>query len=241
MGAKRKLDTQTSTDEIKIEQTVAVGAASETETVNETEKKAKKKPARQRSGKYVAVRAQIDKTKKYDAFAAVELLKKLSYSSFEGTVTAHVVVREIGISVPLTLPNSTGKKLRVAIANDEILKEVEAGKIEFDFLLSTPQFMGKLAKFASVLGPKGLMPNPKNNTLTANPELQKTKLEGGTVTVKTEKKAPLMHIRLGKTTMETKQLVENLEAVMKSLNNKIVRLVIASTMSPGIKVAIVEK
>ncbi len=239
MGTKRKAQDMSSTDQIKIEQ--PVGAAAEADAVvatEETPKAAIKKRDRRRSSKYRAVRAQIDKTKKYDPFAAVELVKKLSYSSFDGTITAHVVVHEVGITANVTLPHATGKSVRVAVVNDDVLKDIEAGKLDFDVLISTPQYMPKLARFAPVLGPKGLMPNPKNGTLTGNPEAQKKKLEAGSTTLKTEKKAPLMHIRVGKTSMATKELVENIEAIMKSLNTKIDRMAIAASMSPGIKVAV---
>lgn len=247
MGAKHKTETMSSTDEIKI--VAAPDAADNTvmDVTSATEgtvqdpalapKPAKPKKLRIRSQKYQAVRAQIDKTKKYDSFAAVELVKKLSYTSFAGTITAHLVVKEAGMTAAVTLPHSSGKSLRVVIVDEVVLKNIENGQIDFDILVAAPQYMPKLAKFAPVLGPKGLMPNPKNGTLTPNPEAQKKKLEGGTVTVKTEKKAPLVHIQIGKTSMETKQLVENLEALIKAFNTKLVRASIAATMSPGVKVS----
>src|SRR5581483_8221890 len=141
-----------------------------------------------------------------------------------------------GMSAALTLPNSTGKSIRVAIVDDALLDEIAAGNINFDALLATPQYMPKLARFAPVLGPKGLMPNPKNGTLTPNPEVQKKKLEAGTTTVKTEKKAPLLHIQIGKVSMDTAKLAENLDAVIKSLGTKLDGVTIAATMSPGVKV-----
>lgn len=247
MGGKRKDNIMTGDENIKI---VADPDALKTEGSTPGEEgvegvapaaePVKKKKSRVRSQKYTAVRAQIDKTKKYDSFAAIELVKKLSYTKFPGTVTAHLVVRETGMSASVTLPHSSGKTLRVAIVSDDILKDIETGKIEFDILVASPQFMPKLAKLAPVLGPKGLMPNPKNGTLTPNPEAAKKKLEGGTVTVKSEKKAPLVHVQIGKTSMETKQLVENLDALMKAFKTKLLRASIAATMSPGVKVIVVE-
>jgi large subunit ribosomal protein L1 len=240
MGAKRKT-TEIKSEEAKIVQPVNdqpqgdVQASDAAEDLT-TEKKKVAKKSRVRSARYVAVRAQIDKTKKYDLFAGVELLKKLSYTKFAGTVTAHAEVKEAGMTASLTLPHSTGKSVRVAIVDDAVLKDIAEGKINFDVLVSAPQFMPKLAKFAPVLGPKGLMPNPKNGTLTPNPEAQKKKLEAGTVSIKTEKKAPLMHVRVGKTDMTTKELVANIEALIKSLGIKLVNVNIAATMSPGIKI-----
>ncbi len=244
MGTKRKANVMTGDENIKIVEaptSEATENAGDTAMTVDAEQKpaVKTKKSRVRSQKYQAVRAQIDKTKKYDPFAAIELVKKLSYTSFAGTITAHLVVKEAGMSASVTLPHSTGKSIRVAIVTDEVLKQIENGEINFDILVSAPQYMPKLAKFAPVLGPKGLMPNPKNGTLTPNPEAQKQKLEAGTVTIKTEKKAPLVHVQIGKTSMDTKQLVENLEALFKAFNTKLVRASIAATMSPGVKVAYV--
>jgi large subunit ribosomal protein L1 len=255
MGAKKKTDVMENTDQIKIVADPTAQAVSDTptaageaadesqgETAAETTDKAeaKKKPSRVRSHKYAAVRAKVDKTKKYDALAAMELLKKLSYTKFDGTVTAHLVVKEAGVSAAVTFPHSTGKSVRVAIASDDVLKEIEAGTINFDILVASPEWMGKLARFAPVLGPKGLMPNPKNGTITKDPKAAKAKLEVGTITVKTEKKAPLMHVRIGKVSMEAKQLAANMETLMKSVGTKLESASVAASMSPGIKVALIE-
>jgi large subunit ribosomal protein L1 len=208
------------------------------EQVESTEKKVVKKAARVRSRKYAAVRAQVDKTKIYDAFAAIELLKKLSYSKFPGTIVADIIVREAGDSVTLTFPHSTGKSVRVAVVNDEVLAQIEAGTIEFDVLITEPRFMPKLAKHARTLGPKGLMPNPKNGTITDNPDLKRKELEGGKVAIKAEKKAPLMHVMLGKTSMDTKELVENMNTLLTALKGKALKASVTASMSPSIKVAV---
>lgn len=194
-----------------------------------------------RSKRYQAVRAQLDKSKFYPVKEAVELVKKLSYSNFVGSVEAHVIVREVGSSVDLTLPHSTGKSVKVAIADATLLSEIEAGKIDFDILLAHPEFMPKLAKLARVLGPKGLMPNPKNGTLTPNPELKKKELEAGKFTLKTEKKAPLMHLVIGKTEMSVAELGENIDALLKALKGKVLKLSISPSMGPGIKVLVEDK
>ncbi len=191
-----------------------------------------------RSHKYQAVRAKVDKSKAHSPLTAVELVKKLSYTKFAGSLEAHIEVKEIGISANLTLPHSTGKTIRVVVASEEVLAAVEAGKIDFDVLVSSPQFMPKLARLARVLGPKGLMPNPKNGTLTDNPERKAAEMAGGAQTLKTEKKAPLMHITLGKLSMEAKDLAENLEAVLKVLRGRIEKINLAATMSPSVKVLV---
>ena len=100
--------------------------------------------------------------------------------------------------------------------------------------------MGKITKFAKILGPKGLMPNPKNGTLTANPEKKKKELEAGSFTLKAEKKAPLMHLSVGKISLETKQLVENIEALLKALSGKALKLSLCASMSPSVRVDLSE-
>lgn len=242
MGTKRNV-VVSGVDDVKIVKSDAEPTVTEnetaveaTETVETPVKAAKKVSAR--SKKYHASRAQVDKTKNYDPFAAIELIKRLSYSKFDGTVEAHAVVKDIGDSVKVTFPFSTGRSIRVAIASDELLAEIEAGTISFDVLVATPQFMPKLTKFARILGPKGLMPNPKSGTLTPNPEQKKKELEAGSVLLKTEKKAPLIHTTLGKVSMDTKQLVENLDALIKALKGKAIKLSIAATMSPSVKVKV---
>lgn len=248
MGTKRNVDMSATTDTVKV-----VAAVDESPTTDVTEGAAEvtaegdaaKKPAkkaavaRARSKKYVSNRSQVDKTRLYDAFAAVELVKRLSYSKFDGTVTLDGVVREVGQQATVTLPHSTGKSVRVAIASDEVIAAVEAGTIDFDVLVSSPQFMPKLAKLARTLGPKGLMPNPKNGTLTPNPEAKKKELEKGALTIKTEKKNPVIHVSIGKVSMDTKVLVDNLTALMEALKGKLQKASISASMSPSVKVQVV--
>lgn len=238
MGSKKNVDMSATTDTVKVVKAQETTPTTATSEQPEEQKKKIVKSKRTRSKKYQAVRAQVDKTKQYDPFAAVELVKKLSFSKFDGSVEAHMVVKETPTSVTLTFPHSTGKKVTVAIASDEVIKQIEAGNIDFDVLVTTPAFMPKLAKHARILGPKGLMPNPKNGTLTNKPEDKKKELEGGKITIKTEKKAPLIHVIIGKTSMDTKQLVENIEALTTTLKGKLAKLSISATMSPGVKVKV---
>ncbi len=244
MGSKKNVnmsDTPSEVKEVKhIELTADANTDGQSEMTSEVTptaaevKKAKK--AHQRGHKYNLVRSQVDKTKMYDTFAAIEMLKKLSYTKFDGTITAHAVLRDEGISANVTFPHSTGKAIRVAIVSDELISQIEAGTLDFDVLVTSPQFMPKLARLARVLGPKGLMPNPKNGTITDNPERKKQELEGGQVTLKSEKKAPLMHVNIGKVSMATKDLVENLNALTDALKGRLLKLSVAASMSPSIKV-----
>jgi large subunit ribosomal protein L1 len=241
MGSKKNVDMSAKVDEVKIisDQSVANENTEANPTDGtQTSTKQKTKKVRTRGQKYTMVRSQVDKTKTYDAFAAIELIKKLSYSRFDGTITADVVLRSAGESVTLTFPHSTGKTVRVAIVNDELIAQIESGVIDFDILVTSAQFMPKLARLAKVLGPKGLMPNPKNGTITDKPENKKAELEGGKVTIKSEKKAPLMHVTIGKVSMDTKNLVENLTILTDVLKGRMLRLSLSASMSPSVKVAI---
>jgi len=233
MGSKRNIDMSDNTDVIK----VVEGSESSSAPAESVEKVVvKTKKTRVRSKRYVAGRSQVDRTKTYDPFAAIELLKRLSYSKFDGTITADAMVKEIGTEVKVKFPHTTGKQLRVAIATDELIEQIAAGTIEFDVLISPPAFVPKLAKYARVLGPKGLMPNPKNGTITNKPEEKMKELMSGSTIVKTERKQAVMHIVIGKVSMETKELVENVQALIEALDIRVVRLTLSATMSPGVRV-----
>lgn len=192
-----------------------------------------------RGDKYLGARSQIDRNKKYPLKSAVELLKKMKYAQFDETVELHLVLKDVVSSIDVSFPHSTGKTFRIQILNDETLKSLEKGIITFDILLATPAQMGKITKYARLLGPKGLMPNPKNGTLTNDPEKKKKELEGGRTTVKGEKKSPLMHVSIGKLSFESKVLEENAEALLKTLGNgKVLKATLSSSMSPGIKISV---
>ncbi len=111
---------------------------------------------------------------------------------------------------------------------------MEKGKIDFDALVAHPQVMAKVARF---LGPKGLMPNPKNGTISPTPEKVAEKLTGGEIAWKTEADFPIIHQVIGKLSFKDKQLEENFQAFTKSVGEtKIKNITLKSTMSPGIKV-----
>lgn len=227
MGSKKNVDMSTEATEEKVV---------EVEKKDDKEEKQAKKVAKLRSKKYQAVRSKVNREKLYDPQSAVSLIKKLSYSKFDGAVTAHVLVRTIGDQFDLKLPHTTGKTLRVAIVDDAVVAKIAEGTIDFDILLCEPRNISKITRYAKILGPKGLMPNPKSGTLTSNPELKKKELEGGKVSIKTEKKAPLLHINLGKVSMDEKSLLENLQALMKTVYGKALKITLAASMSPGVKV-----
>ena len=188
-----------------------------------------------RSKKYVSTRSKVDKTKKYPVSEAITLIKSLSYSSFDGTITLDGVVREAGKVGTFSLPHSTGKSIKVEIVTDEVIEKIAAGNIDFDVLVTTPAFMPKLAKYARLLGPKGLMPNPKSGTVTSKPKEKKAELEKGSFDLKTEKKAPVIHVNIGKVSMDDKKLNENIDYLLGKLKDRILQTTISATMSPSVK------
>ncbi len=206
-------------------------------------KKQKKQTKNQKkafhSQKYITMAQSFDKTKNYALSEALELLEKLQRKSFDETVELHINTLSAGVSGNVVLPNGTGKKTRVAVANDNLIAEIEKGIINFDILLATPDLMPKLARVAKVLGPRGLMPNPKNGTITQNPEEVVKKYEGGQISFKTEAKSPIMHLTVGKMSFGAKKLTENIESMLKAVKKtNIANATLKSTMSPGIKLKI---
>ena len=196
------------------------------------------------SEKYRKVATQVEKTKKYKLSEALELLEKVKYTKFDETVELHINTHEKGISGNVTLPHGTGKETRIEIANaavdakhvEELVKDIESGKINFDVLIATPDSMIKLAKVARVLGPRGLMPNPKNGTVTPKPEEAAKKFAGGQINFKTEAKFPLLHMAVGKLSFGDQKLAENIKSAVNAVKTKNIKNVtLKSTMSPGIK------
>ncbi len=235
------------------ERVVAVGPTEEelaaleqqetrTEEAPKEEKKAVKKIRQKkafRSQKYQTLLDEINRTRIYPLNEALELLEKLQRKSFDETVELHINTASGGISGNVTLPHGTGKKTRVAIADDKLIAEIEKGIINFDVLLAQPQMMPKLARVAKFLGPRGLMPNPKNETITPKPEEVAKKFEAGQINFKTEAKAPIIHLTVGKMSFGSKKLTENIEALIVAIKKpNIVNVTLKSTMSPGLKIKI---
>lgn len=193
---------------------------------------------RVRGKKYNDARAKVDKTKLYPLSDAVKLVKETSYSAFDGTVEMHLVVKKYGLSVNVELPHSAGKKQKVEVADDNTIKKLKKGKIDFDVLLATPDMMPKLIPFAKFLGPKGLMPNPKNGTLIKDTKDAK-KFSANSQTLKTEKKAPIIHTTVGKVSQKESELVDNTQAIIDAVTpRQILKAYLTSTMGPSVKLAI---
>jgi large subunit ribosomal protein L1 len=195
-----------------------------------------RKGKKSRGKRYLAVKKLLNREKLYPLAEAIKLLKKVSISSFNASVDVHVVVREIGLHGEVEFPHPTGKSAIVAVADEATLKKIEENKIDFTVLLATSAQMPKLIKYAKVLGPKGLMPNPKNGTITEKPEETIKKLAGKTK-YKTEEKAAVMHVTIGRVKDKEKALTENLVALLKTVGrSNLVRAVVAPTMGPGVKI-----
>ncbi len=195
-----------------------------------------------RGGKAMTTaKSQVDRNKNYGIEEAVALVKKTNITSFNATVTLHLnlTAKDAPTRVELTFPHAAGAAKKVAIVSDELLAKLDKNIIDFDILITTPAFMPKLAKYAKLLGPKGLMPNPKAGTVTPNPEVKVKEFEGGKTQVKAEPKYPLMHVTVGKTSQPEAELVANIRAMIEAVRPKfIVKATLAATMSPGIKLSL---
>ncbi len=192
-----------------------------------------------RGKKYQAAAKQIEK-KAYTLKDALELAQKTNPSKFDATVEAHVRLgvdprqADQNIRATVVLPHGNGKTIRVAVfapldeakkaaaagadiaEDEEFLKRLEKGEIDFDVLISTPAYMPKLGKFARLLGPKGLMPNPKAGTVTVDLEKAVKESKAGKVEYRVDKQA-IIHIGLGKTSFNAADLLENAETFFESL------------------------
>lgn len=200
-------------------------------------RKERKVKARIRSKRHNENGATVAKNITYPIKNSIEILRKFKKSKFDETVELHINVKEKGTSGVVSLPHGTGKTLRIKVADDALIADVEKGKIDFDVLIAAPSMMPKLAKVARVLGPKGLMPNPKNGTITDKPDSLIEKLSKGQVSYKTESTAPVIHLSVGKLSFEDKALEENINTVLTSVGAiRIEKVFLKSTMSPAIRI-----
>ena len=220
---------------VEVEEPIAAEAAE-----GELAKKGGRKTVEKiRGKKYVESKKKFDNVKVHPVAEAIKLVKETSYSKFDGTVELHMIVKKAGISAQVAFPHQAGKTKKVEVATDATIEKLKNGKIDFDILVATPAMMPKLVPFARLLGPKGLMPNPKNGTLV--PDTKKAQgFSTGIITLKTEKEAPLIHTVIGKVSQDPKELAENLEAIYKALGGgkQIEKAYVKATMGPSVKVKI---
>ena len=220
--------------------------------------------------KYTAAAAKVEIDKVYPAREAVALAKETSITKFDSTVEVHMrtaldprqsdqQVRDV-----VVLPHGLGKTVRVLVFatgegaaaaraagadfvadDDESLKKIEGGLLDFDVAISTPDAMGKVGRLGRVLGPRGLMPNPKAGTVVGPQDMVRAikEAKAGRVEFRLDKTANI-HVSIGKASFEADKLYENYLALMEAVNkarpsgakgNYIKRITVTTTMGPGIK------
>ncbi|MCL2485499.1 MAG: 50S ribosomal protein L1 [Endomicrobia bacterium] len=210
----------------------------------------------------------VDKNKTYSLAEATELVKQTAKAKFDETVELHI---KLGIDPKqsdqivrgtVLLPNGTGKSKRVAVlakgekqkeasnagadsvGSDDLIEEISKGKLDFDVLVATPDIMKDLSKVAKILGPKGLMPNPKSGTVTFDVGQTVTELKKGRVEYKNDAYG-IIHCPVGKASFDKEKLAENIRALFEAVSKAkpssskgqyIKSVSISSTMGPGIYV-----
>lgn len=215
---------------------------------------------------YTTARRAIDGTRLYTPLEGIRLLKSLEGAKFDETVEAHfrlgVDVRHADQIVRGTtvLPHGTGKEMRVAVfaegdkareaqeagadivGADDLAKQVQEGKLDFDVAIATPDMMGTVGKLGRILGPRGLMPNPKSGTVTFDVAKAVTDAKGGKVEYRTDRSG-IIHLSIGRKSFSETQLLENYGAVLGEImrakpaaaKGKYLRSIhLATTMGPSI-------
>lgn len=220
--------------------------------------------------KYLAAAAKVEQSRNYTPAEAISLVKETSVTKFDGTVEVHLrlgvdprhadqQVRDV-----VVLPHGLGKTVRVLvfvqgeganlareagadyIADDEMINRILGGWTDFDVAIATPDMMGKVGRLGRVLGPRGLMPNPKAGTVVPAEDIPRVvnEAKAGRVEFRVDKTANL-HVPIGKVSFDEKKLYENLAALMEAIKKArpaaakgayIKRVTLTSTMGPGVKV-----
>jgi large subunit ribosomal protein L1 len=220
------------------------------ETKTESSKKVQKPgKAKPRSKKYQEISQDLDRTQNYPLNEAIDTVKKLSYAKFNATIEAHINTAQTGIRGLVSLPYAAGRKLCILafgkgaensgadiVGSEELIEEINKGKINFDIVVTTPEWMPKLAKIARILGPRGLMPNPKNGTITEDLKKAVEGFQAGKTEYKTEAKAPVIHIAMGKLDQPTEELATNIKTLYQTIGkSRIKKITLSPTMGPSVK------
>jgi large subunit ribosomal protein L1 len=210
----------------------------------------------------------VDRDRVYPPLDGVELVKATSVVNFDATIEVHL---RLGVDPrhadqmvrgTVVLPHGTGKIVRVAVfaqgekaqealragadevGGDDLVKKIEAGWLDFDVAIATPDSMGMVGKLGKILGRRGLMPNPKAGTITFDVERAVKEVKGGRVEFRVDKTA-IVHAPIGKSSFEPAALVDNLAALVDAINRAkptgakgqyLRNLTIANAMGPGIRV-----
>ncbi len=218
--------------------------------------------------KYKEAAAKVDREKQYAPFEALSLVKEIAHASFNETVEAHF---RLGIDTrqadqqlrgTVSLPNGSGKTVRVAVfaegdaaraaeeagadivGSDELVASIQGGTIDFDATVATPDQMAKVGRLGKILGPRGLMPNPKLGTVTPDVAKAVKELKGGRVEYRADRYG-ICHVVIGKCSFTPEQLAENYGAIFDEIlrmkpstaKGKYVKsITVTSTMGPGVSV-----
>lgn len=223
-----------------------------------------------RGKKYKEVEGLVERTKIYAPEEAIDLVRKLAYTNFDATVELHLRMnldprkadQQIRGVVPL--PQGTGKPVRVLVfaegeaesiardagadhvGSDELIEKIQGGWFDFDVALAVPQIMGKVGRLGRLLGTRGLMPSPKSGTIIQPEDLPRTidEIRKGRVEYRLDRSGNI-HLPIGKTSFQDRQLLENFAAVMEAIVRAkpatqkgvyIRRIALAPTMGPSVRV-----
>jgi large subunit ribosomal protein L1 len=227
----------------------------ESKTAKVTEEKTEVKEAKvekqtKHGKKYTEASESVDRGRQYSVKEAVEMAQKTSYSKFPGTIELHINTSAKNMRGLTSMPYSIGRKLTILafgkgadesgadiVGTEETVEEINKGKINFDVVVTTPDWMPKLAKIARILGPRGLMPNPKSGTIAENLSKAVADLQAGKVEYKTEPNGQVIHLPVGKATQAAEEIVANIKALYNTIGrSRIKKVTVAPTMGPGIKV-----
>ena len=222
----------------------------------------------QHGKKYMAALEKIDRTRLYEPGEAIGIIKETASAKFDETIELHIRTgldtrhAEQQLRGTITLPNGLGKTQRVLVfaegegarlandagadfvGGDDLVKKIEGGWVDFDVALATKELMGKVGRLGRVLGPRGLMPNPRTNTVVEPEDLPKAIRESkqGRVEFRTDR-TNLVHVPIGKVSFEQNALFENLAALIDAIVREkpsgakgqyIRSMTLASTMGPGV-------
>ncbi|MFN8472957.1 MAG: 50S ribosomal protein L1 [Anaerolineae bacterium] len=224
--------------------------------------------------KYEAAKAKVDRDKAYKPGEAIKLAKEASFTKFNETVEVHFRLgvdprhADQQVRSVVVLPHGTGRRVRIAVfaegdaariaeeagadivGADDLIKRIQDGFTDFEIAIATPNMMGKVGRLGKVLGPRGLMPNPKSGTVVPGEDLPRVinEARGGRVEFKLDKTANL-HVPIGKRDFTEDQLLDNLSALVDAVNRAkpsgakgvyIKNMVLTTTMGPGIKLDLAE-
>jgi large subunit ribosomal protein L1 len=226
----------------KLEEKTKESQSIEKKTKKKSTKIKKKTKARnsQKSPQYLKAKKAVNEQKKYSLKEAISLLKKTAWANFDESAEAHLLLKQEKFSTRVKFPYDRGKKRIIAIADDKkTMAKIESGETDFDVLLASPKVMPKLVAHARILGPRGLMPNPKEGTVTPDPKKKAKEIADLGGKMKTEKKAPLIHTVFGRLSQKKGELEANLKEIIKAVGRQNIKnLVISTTMGPGITVKV---